>query len=143
MLTRIPPDDPAQDRRPTRREIEQYREEERMEIEKLSEPEDDPSPHCGLRVEIANGEISIHLPIGVLHMAAQWCPELNEYDPEGGDYKKPIVTDARLFAEAVVAALVDEAENGSTLVTRMFDRAFCAAVDNGADGIHLPGDEDA
>lgn len=35
MLTRIPHDDPAQPHRPSRAEIEEYREEERMEIKKL------------------------------------------------------------------------------------------------------------
>lgn len=35
MLTRIPHDDPAQERRPSRAEIEEYRDEDRQELMKL------------------------------------------------------------------------------------------------------------
>jgi hypothetical protein len=39
MLTRVEPDDPAQPPRPSRYEVEAYRNEERMEIERLARPE--------------------------------------------------------------------------------------------------------
>jgi hypothetical protein len=38
MLTRVEPDDPAQSWRPSRAEIEEYRNEERMEIERRTKP---------------------------------------------------------------------------------------------------------
>jgi hypothetical protein len=38
-IDRIPADDPAQPWRPSRAEIQEYREKERMEIEKLNRPE--------------------------------------------------------------------------------------------------------
>jgi hypothetical protein len=141
MLRRVDPDDPAIERTP-RWQIEEYTEEERMEIEKLNTAQEDPKPHCGLRVEIENGDISIRLPISVLRMAVYWSPELSKYDPEGGEHKRPTITDAKVFAGEVVRALRDEGEDGSTIVTRMFDTAFCDAIDNGADGIHFPGDDD-
>ena len=46
-----------------------------------------------------------------------------------------------MFAKEVLHALLHEGEDGSTLVTEMFDRAFLNAVEDGAEGIVLPDDD--
>jgi hypothetical protein len=45
------------------------------------------------------------------------------------------VTDADMFATEVALALNREEEDGTTLVHKMFDKAFGDAIDQGADGI--------
>lgn len=52
------------------------------------------------------------------------------------------VTDEGAFVRSMVSALGEEAEDGTTLVHRLFDEAAEWAVDQGMDGFECVDDED-
>lgn len=90
-----------------------------------------------LEVKIEDGAIVVRLPIDMLDLVVSACPAL--YYPEHD--RGPNVTRPEEFAEGVVEALKDEAEDGTTLVHRMFDQAFINAIENGTGGVQLPDEE--
>lgn len=53
------------------------------------------------------------------------------------------VTDTKKFAEAFLAELNSEEEDGSTPIHRMFDSVINSALDNGADGIEEHEEQEA
>ena len=92
--------------------------------------------------KLIDGEIVIRLSFATMVFAAEKHPSLEEYDEKADRYLPPIVTDHEAFAKEVVRLLNAESEDGSTLVTNMFDAGFLAAAEDGAKGIAFPGDED-
>ena len=86
-------------------------------------------PATGAEAVIRNGLIVISIDIDALPVIVSGsCAE----DGLDGLWR---VTDPETFAKEVVNALNDEAENGTTLVHKMFDQAFSNAIDQGAEGI--------
>lgn len=98
-----------------------------------------PKGHA-MKVVIEDGELVIRVPLDRLASATTLSPGLDDvaYDDEGKE--RPItITDPVAWANAVRRELVREGEDGTTLVHRMFDRAFHEALESGAEGIHIPG----
>ena len=55
------------------------------------------------------------------------------------------VTNCRKFAKELLRELNKEQEDGSTPIHQLFDNAFIAAIDNGAEGVDIfpePAEED-
>ncbi|UPG86810.1 hypothetical protein L2Y94_05500 [Luteibacter aegosomatis] len=92
--------------------------------------------------KIVDGEIVIRLSLDTMVFAAEKFPGLEEYDEETDRILPPVITDREAFAKELVRLLNAESEDGSTLVTNMFDAGFLAAAEDGAKGIAFPGDED-
>lgn len=84
---------------------------------------------------IEGGDIVIRWPISGL-------ADIVRGAVEGGHISPMKVTDAKVFARAVVEALCDEDEEGTTEVCRLFDKAFEAAIENGCEGAEPIEDED-
>jgi hypothetical protein len=94
-----------------------------------------------LTCRIEDGVLIISIGVDCLAHAIQMSPGLSEFDEESGEWATPEVTDADKFAIEVVCELEAEAEDGTTLVHIAFDRAAANAIENGAQGVKLPGDE--
>lgn len=92
-----------------------------------------------LTVRIENDAIIIKLPLDTLKMATEYCGELATFDEAKNDWRKVEVTDLQEWAKAVVHELEREEEDGSTAITRMLDKAFEQAVEQGAEGIGIEG----
>jgi hypothetical protein len=91
-----------------------------------------------LNIKIENGELVIRIGVPTLAWAADHMDEATVYDQDLRDFKQAwTVTDPAKFAKGVLNELIREEEDGSNPVTRMFDAAFLAAVDNGAEGVEL------
>jgi hypothetical protein len=83
-----------------------------------------------LSIEIEHGAIVIRLPLSVIPHALPYAIER-----EFGIESKIQLANAKTFGKEVVDALHREAEDGATLVTELFDKAFIRAIDDGAQGI--------
>ncbi|WP_036114549.1 MULTISPECIES: hypothetical protein [Luteibacter] len=88
--------------------------------------------------KIIDGEIVIRLSLDTMAFAAERSPALESYSEEASGYLMPLITDREAFAKELVHCLNKESEDGSTMVTDMFDAAFSAAADAGAAGIVFP-----
>jgi len=76
----------------------------------------------------------MHVSIGTLRFAAENHPDF--WDGVSGISVPNIkITDAEEFAKAVACAINEEAEDGSTLLTMMLDKAIAKAVESGCDGV--------
>jgi len=81
----------------------------------------------GIKVSLNEGRIIISLDIKTLAFCANEHP-LFFVDPVK-------VTDAQVFAEEIVRVLKEEQEDGSTILTNLFDDAIVMAVEDGCEGI--------
>jgi len=81
----------------------------------------------------------IRLPDDILVAATQASPATEHYDESTFDFSNVTVTDVAAWRKAVCDALNREDGDGTTLVHRMFDRAFIDAIEGGAEGISVPG----
>lgn len=92
-----------------------------------------------LSCEVVGDELVIRVPVSTLAKATEiMLPDLLMIDPS--EYPEPVkVTDPLEWAEAVVDALTEEEEDGTTRINRMFDEAFKHASEQGADGIEIEG----
>lgn len=87
-----------------------------------------------LRCKATGGDIEIGIGMKVLAFAAANHPDF--WDGESGiDVPNIKITDVQEFALEVAHAINDEAEDGSTLLTRMLDAAIAKAVESGCDGV--------
>ena len=94
------------------------------------------TPQEGLTVRLEGDAIVIRLPLDVLALALEGSWAASGMD----DHWR--VTDASLFAPEVVRALEDEDEEGTTAVHKLFDAAFLAAIEAGAEGVEeIPEDQ--
>jgi len=88
-----------------------------------------------LTVEIVDGLLTIRIGVATLVHVVQHDPKLEHYDEAEGEFYSPEVTSASVFAQEVLRQLLDEEEDGSTLVHRMIDKAVENAIDCRAEGI--------
>lgn len=82
----------------------------------------------GLSVNVVDGRLEITVGIDILKYAVRFRGPLDE----------KIVTDTKVFAEAIALELRREEEDGTTLVHRMLDKAATNAVENGCEGVKYP-----
>lgn len=95
-----------------------------------------------LKVEITKaGTIVIRLPKSALKFATKHHPALERFDEKSGDFLYPKFPDINAFAKEVLHALRDEEEDGTTVVHEMLDKAIVNAIEAGAEGILMPGDD--
>ena len=86
-----------------------------------------------LRCEVVNGELVIAIGVETLAFA---CTNKDNGSP-------PVtVVDAALFAHDVATALKDEAEDGTTPVHLMLDKACEAAIEMGSPAVIIDGEPD-
>lgn len=82
--------------------------------------------------QIIDGRLVISLSVSNLANAARLSDYFFQSAEEGTELQ---IDSEHYFAESVSKALNDEAEDGSTPITRMLDQAFEWVVENGADGV--------
>ncbi len=89
-----------------------------------------------IQVEIIEGRLVVSIGVDTLATAVKYMPKLDEaFDEVECVYIENEITDADKLAAAIVDALDDEEEDGTTLVHRMLDKAALQAIHNGAEGI--------
>lgn len=90
-----------------------------------------------LTVEVKDGELVVRIGIHALAHSALWSGWANPYEFEGGEYvRKFAIADPLEFAHDVRRALVDEAEDGSSLISYVLGKAMEHAVNDGSLGLH-------
>lgn len=82
--------------------------------------------------KIINNKVVISLDINTLVNAAKFSQYFFDCKEDGMEL---VISDNLLFAKSVVNALNNEDEDGSTLVTRMFDEAIIWVSEQGEEGI--------
>jgi hypothetical protein len=92
-----------------------------------------------MKVEIEGDNITVRISSDTIKTATEHCPQLGQFNHARGDFEGPKVTDIHAWCRAVLRVLNAESEDGSTLMTRVFDKAFLEAVEAGAEGIEIPG----
>lgn len=91
-----------------------------------------------LSVKIENDELVIRVGISTLCTAVRQCPVVDYAVMEAdGDECAVEITDEAVFAKAILDALNDEEEDGSTRVHRMLDSAANEAIEHGCEGIEF------
>ena len=83
--------------------------------------------HAGLRISLSPRKITIELPLRTLRTALRGAAF--NCDPNGDPAYR--ITDLRSFGEAFLEHLGDEDEIGGTALTRAFDDALLAAIEDG------------
>ncbi len=68
----------------------------------------------------------------VIRVPFSTLPEALKQNPRDDSYYDVTVTDVSDFARDVMRALNREAEDGTTLVHELFDKALAAAIDDGS-----------
>lgn len=96
--------------------------------------------HDPLKCCIEDGVLIMQIGVEALAHVVQFNPELTQFDEKSGEWTEPKVTDPDKFAAGVLIALQDEDEDGTTLVHTAIDTAAMNAIENGAEGITIPGD---
>lgn len=96
--------------------------------------------HDSLKCCIEDGVLTMRIGVEVLAKAVKLNPDLTEYDERTGDWNEPEITDPDKFAAEVLRYLVDESEDGTTLIHVAIDTAAMNAIENGAEGIKLASD---
>lgn len=96
-----------------------------------------------LDCRIVGGRLVIDIGIETLAFATKESPTLYQrygYDEEKGEERKDFVTinDPDVWAKEVLRQIVAESEDGSSLMTKLFDDAVERAIDDGAEGIDIP-----
>ena len=78
----------------------------------------------------------IRIGLASLAFAADHSDLFNPYDPEKNDFVRQFqVTDEEEWAEDVRRELTREEEDGSSMLTNLFDKAFEKALDQGSIGV--------
>lgn len=96
--------------------------------------------HDPLKCCIEDGVLIMQIGVEVLAKAVQLNPDLAELDEKTEDWVEPEITDPDKFARAILTAIQDESDDGTTLIHMALDTAAMNAIENGAEGIKLPGD---
>jgi hypothetical protein len=95
-----------------------------------------------LRAAVEDGKLIVAIGIETLAFAFEKSEENNPYDEHTGDFKEKLrIGDKLQFSDDVVRAMNDEAEDGSTPLTRFIDSMMQEAVNQGSLGILDPEDE--
>jgi hypothetical protein len=92
----------------------------------------------GGKAVIEDGAIVIRVPLDTLGLVLDGAWAMS-----GPDRQRFKVTDAAVFAAEVAHKLNEEDEQGTTLIHRMFDKAFFEAIDYGAEGVELHEQQEA
>jgi hypothetical protein len=88
-----------------------------------------------LKVTVKNGRLIISIGVNTLAHAVSYADWVTPYDDEKGDYFRTFaITDPEAFAKDVKMAMMEEREDGSSLLSDFLDKASGAAVDDGAEG---------
>jgi hypothetical protein len=98
--------------------------------------------HDPLKIAIEDGVLTMRIGVEVIAKAVKLDPDLSEYDQQAGEWREPEITNVDKFASEVMRALASESEDGTTLVHVAIDTAAMNAIENGAEGIKLPSDDD-
>lgn len=87
-----------------------------------------------LRATAADQGIDMAIAASVLRVAAEQHPDFwnGHSSPDEPNIK---ITDLDVFTREVASAINEEAEDGSTLLTRMIDEAVRNAVESGCEGV--------
>lgn len=93
-----------------------------------------------LEVKIERDRLVISIGVKCLAFAIEWAPGLEKYDEKTGDFLGPKITDPLVFAKEIERQLSQEEEDGTTMVHRMIDKAAAEALEQGAEGVALPGE---
>lgn len=96
-----------------------------------------------LGCRIVDGRLVIDIGIETLAFATKESPTLYQrygYDEEKGEERQDFVkiNDPDVWAKEVLRQIVAESEDGSSLMTKLFDDAVERAIDDGAEGIDIP-----
>lgn len=94
------------------------------------------SDASGLRCEVIDGAIRIIVGAETVRLATDQHPDF--YD---GERQTVVVTDADEWLRGVHHHLTTESEDGSTMLSRMFDAAIADAVDRGEEGVEITPDK--
>lgn len=88
-----------------------------------------------LEVSAKDGRLVISIGVNTLAHAVSYADWACPYDEKKGDYIRTFaVVDPEVFAKDVKMAMLDEREDGSSLLSDFLDKASEAAVDDGAEG---------
>ena len=79
---------------------------------------------------IEGDEIVIRVPISAIPEAASVA-----FDEQYGENHDVNVIDAPVFARELLSALLDESEDGTTLIHEMLDKACIRCAEDGAEGL--------
>lgn len=106
-------------------------------------PTPTPERDARLQCRIIGGRLIVEIGIDTLAFATKESPTLYQrygYDKEKGEERKDFVTinDPDVWAKEVLRQIEAEAEDGSSLMTKLFDDAIERAIDDGAEGIDIP-----
>lgn len=87
--------------------------------------------------KIEGEELVIRIPVSAIAKAAEIIlPELLSIDPMLSEH--PVkVTDQAVWADEVIHTLLAEDEISQTRITKMLDKAFLHALEQGAEGIEV------
>lgn len=90
-----------------------------------------------LQVEIVDDELRISIGIETLKFAAENSPhpKLTIYDVHEAKYFFNPIKDIEKFAEDVKYTLLQEKEDGETLVHILLEQAFINTLENGSEGV--------
>jgi hypothetical protein len=94
----------------------------------------------GLDVSIIGDRLVISIGINCIGNAIELGPDFEVYEETLGVFHYPKVTDPALFARDLCIELERESDNGTTRVHLMLDTAAKEAIEQGAEGIDVPGD---
>lgn len=94
----------------------------------------------GLDVSIVDDVLTTSIGVNCLGNAIELGPEFERYDEDRHEFTYPKVTDPAIFAREVCRELEKESETGVTRVHRMLDAAAKEAIEQGAEGVVIPGD---
>ena len=96
----------------------------------MNKPEDLP-----LRVSVQDGVLAITIGINTIAWAAEHSDEWNPFDDEKNDYvQRWKVVNPTEFSKDVKGAMLDEREDGSNLLSDLFDKAQMDALEDGSLG---------
>lgn len=86
-----------------------------------------------LTVAVDDGVLTIRIGVNVLAHSASYAEFANPWNEEKRAYLRTFaITDAAGFAADAARAMLQEREDGSSLVTELLDKAMEAAVDDGS-----------
>ncbi len=86
-----------------------------------------------LECVVEKDKINIGVGLKILEFATKNLEYFDEHEI--------IVNDIEMFAKEVSDALNEEGEDGSTPISRMFDKAIITAFENGALGVSLKSEQ--
>lgn len=88
------------------------------------------------KAQVGARQLSFRIGLGTLAYAFNRSDYNNPFDEPTNDFKQQfMVTNPELFAKEVCRAMNDEAEDGSTPLTRFLDSMMQAALENGCEGV--------